>query len=133
MSDVIKRVEEKFSRKELPKFSVGDVVKVYTSFKEGERLRTQIFEGVVISKRGSGMGRTFKVRKISYGEGVEKVFSVHSPSVEKVEVVRHGKVKRAKLYYLKERIGKRATRVKERIITEGDKEDNDREVINQAG
>lgn len=117
MSDLISYVEKKYSKKQLPDFNVGDTVKVYTQFQEGDRTRTQIFEGIVITRKGSGVRETFTVRKISYGEGVEKVFPVHSPAVVKVEVVRRGDVKRAKLYYLRQRIGKRATRVKEKIVS----------------
>ncbi len=115
MSDIIKEVELKYSKKKLPKFNVGDTVKVHIKIQEGERSRKQIFEGIVISIAGSGIGRSFTVRKISYGEGVEKVFPLHTPTVEKVEVVREGDVKKAKLYYLRERVGKKATRVKEKI------------------
>jgi len=115
MSDIIKKVEEKYSKKKLPEFNVGDTVKVYIKIQEGERSRKQIFEGIVISIAGSGIGRSFTVRKISYGEGVEKVFPLHTPTVEKVDVVRRGDVKKAKLYYLRERVGKKATRVKEKI------------------
>jgi len=115
MTDIIKKVEEKYSKKKLPEFNVGDTVKVYIKIQEGERSRKQIFEGIVISIAGSGIGRSFTVRKISYGEGVEKVFPLHTPTVEKVDVVRRGDVKKAKLYYLRERVGKKATRVKEKI------------------
>ena len=115
MTDIIKKVEEKYSKKKLPEFNVGDTVKVYIKIQEGERSRKQIFEGIVISIAGSGIGRSFTVRKISYGEGVEKVFPLHAPTVEKVDVVRRGDVKKAKLYYLRERVGKKATRVKEKI------------------
>ncbi len=115
MTDIIKKVEEKYSKKKLPEFNVGDTVKVYIKIQEGERSRKQIFEGIVLSISGSGIGRSFTVRKISYGEGVEKVFPLHAPTVEKVDVVRRGDVKKAKLYYLRERVGKKATRVKEKI------------------
>ncbi|MDP8215855.1 MAG: 50S ribosomal protein L19 [Candidatus Kaelpia imicola] len=115
MSDIIREVEQKYSKEKLPEFNVGDIVKVYIKIQEGERSRKQIFEGIVISIRGSGIRRSFTVRKISYGEGVEKVFPLHSPAVEKVAVVRRGDVKKAKLYYLRERVGKKATRVKEKI------------------
>ena len=120
MDKLIEEVEKKYSRKEIPQFSVGDTVKVYSKFQEGDRLRTQIFQGVVISTRGSGTKKTFTVRKISYGEGVEKIFPLHSPFVEKIEVVKRGSVKRAKLYYLRGRVGKKATRVKEKIVTKSE-------------
>jgi len=136
MDELISYVESKFQKKELPDFKVGDTVKVYTQFKEGERTRTQIFEGIVISRKGSGIKETFTVRKISYGEGVEKVFPIHSPAVVKVDVVRRGDVKRAKLYYLRGRVGKKATRVKEKIVTVKNRKesgDKNREEAPQEG
>ena len=101
-------------KKEVPLIRVGDTVRVYNKIKEGNRERIQLFEGTVIGKHGGGISETFTVRRISYGVGVEKTFPVHSPNVEKVEVVRVGKVRRAKLYYLRDRIGK-ASKVKEKI------------------
>lgn len=98
----------------LPQFNVGDTVKVGVQIKEGERTRIQIFEGTVIAKKGSGIAETFTVRKVSYGFGVERIFPVHSPSVKDVKVVRKGRVRRSKLYYLRDRVGK-AAKVKERI------------------
>ncbi len=136
MDELISYVESKFQKKELPDFKVGDTVKVYTQFKEGDRTRTQIFEGIVISRKGSGIKETFTVRKISYGEGVEKVFPIHSPAVVKVDVVRRGDVKRAKLYYLRGRVGKKATRVKEKIVTVKNRKesgDKNREEAPQEG
>ena len=93
---------------------MGDTVRVHLKVKEGNRERIQVFEGTVIAKKHGGIEETFTVRRISYGVGVEKVFPLHAPSIEKVEVVRHGKVRRAKLYYLRDRVGKSA-KVKERI------------------
>ncbi len=101
-------------RKEPAIFNVGDTVKVHTKVIEGEKERIQIFSGVVIGRRGRGLEESFTVRRISYGEGVERVFPVNSPRVEKVEIERHGAVRRAKLTYLRKRIGKGATAVKER-------------------
>jgi large subunit ribosomal protein L19 len=98
----------------LPVLRIGDSVKVYNKIKEGARERIQIFEGTVIARNGGGLTETFTVRHISYGIGVEKIFPVHSPNVDKVEVTRHGKVRRAKLYYLRERVGKKS-KVKELI------------------
>ena len=95
-------------------FNVGDKIKVYTKIKEGAKERTQLFEGIVIRKRGSGISKTFTVRKISYGIGVERIFPLHSPNIEKVKIVKSGKVRRAKLYYLRGRKGKKAMKVKER-------------------
>ena len=99
---------------DLPKFGIGDGVKVYIRISEGEKTRTQLFEGTVIAKHGGGISETFTVRRVSYGVGVEKTFPIHSPNVEKIEVFRLAKVRRAKLYYLRSRVGK-AAKVKERI------------------
>ncbi len=99
---------------EKPVFEIGDTVKVHVKIREGERERIQVFEGTVIARRGSGIGETFTVRRVAYGVGVERVFPVHSPNVAKVDVVRHGKVRRSKLYYLRDRVGK-AAKVKEQI------------------
>lgn len=101
-------------KKELPLVRVGDTVRVYNKIKEGNRERIQLFEGTVIGKHGGGISETFTIRRISYGVGVEKTFPIHSPNVEKVEIVRVGKIRRAKLYYLRGRVGK-ASKVKEQI------------------
>ncbi len=101
-------------KKDVPVIRVGDTARVYNKIKEGNRERTQLFEGLVISKKNGGISETFTVRRIAYGVGVEKTFPLHSPNVEKVEIVRTGKVRRAKLYYIRERVGK-AAKVKERI------------------
>ncbi len=101
-------------KQDVPVIRVGDTVRVYNKIKEGNRERTQLFEGLVISKKNGGISETFTVRRIAYGVGVEKTFPLHSPNVEKVEIVRTGKVRRAKLYYIRERVGK-AAKVKERI------------------
>ena len=98
----------------VPSFKIGDTVRVHNLIKEGTRERIQMFEGVVIARRGGGISETFTVRHVAYGCGVEKTFPIHSPFVENVEVIRHGKVRRAKLYYLRGRVGKKA-KVKERI------------------
>ncbi len=98
---------------EIQEFNVGDKVRVYMKMKEGERERTQRFEGLVIKKRGSGNSKTFTVRRVSYGIGIERIFPLLSPNIEEIQVIRHGKVRRAKLYYLRGRKGKRAMRVKE--------------------
>lgn len=102
-------------KESVPDFQPGDTVRVHVKVVEGNRERTQVFEGVVIKRRGGGLGETFTVRRISYGVGVERIFPLHSPRVEKVEVVRRGRVRRAKLYYLRELTGK-ATRVKEKKV-----------------
>ena len=107
-------VEKNMPEKAAPDVTVGDTVRVHLRVKEGNRERIQVFEGTVIAKKHGGIEETITVRRISYGVGVEKVFPVHAPSVEKIEVVRHGKVRRAKLYYLRDRVGKSA-KVKERI------------------
>jgi large subunit ribosomal protein L19 len=108
------KIESEQLRTEPLEFNVGDIVKVHTLVKEGAKERTQVFQGIVIARRGRGLNATFTVRRISYGQGVERVFPVNSPNVEKVTVERRGKVRRAKLNYLRERIGKRAMLVKER-------------------
>ena len=107
-------IEKNMPEKEAPSVTVGDTVRVHLKVKEGNRERIQVFEGTVIAKKHGGINETFTVRRISYGIGVEKVFPLHAPSIEKVEVVRHGKVRRAKLYYLRDRVGK-AAKVKEAL------------------
>ena len=114
MNTIIKNIEDAQLKAQAPEFRVGDTVRVSAKIKEGNRERIQVFEGTVLKKQGTGVRATFTVRKISNGVGVEKTWPVHSPIVEKVEVVRHGKVRRAKLYYLRDRVGK-AAKVKERI------------------
>lgn len=111
MSDIIKSIENE-ALKEVAEFNVGDTVKVYGKIKEGNRERIQVFEGVVLKRQGTGARETFTVRKSSGGVGVEKTWPVYSPNVEKIEVVRRGKVRRAKLNYLRNRVGKKA-KVKE--------------------
>jgi large subunit ribosomal protein L19 len=111
---LLKKIESEQFRKDDAKFNVGDSVRVHTKVVEGDKERIQIFSGVVIGRRGTGMNETFSVRRISYGEGVERIFPLHSPRVDKIEVERHGDVRRAKLTYLRKRIGKGATLVKER-------------------
>jgi len=108
-----KKIESEQFRKDDPKFNVGDTVRVHTKVVEGDKERIQIFSGVVIGKRGTGLNETFSVRRISYGEGVERIFPLHSPRVDKIEVERQGDVRRAKLTYLRKRVGKGATLVKE--------------------
>ena len=112
--EIIKNIEAAELKAELPEFSVGDTVKVYGRIVEGNRTRTQVFEGTVIKRQGGSNRETFTVRKSSNGVGVEKTWPLHSPNVEKIEVVRKGKVRRAKLYYLRDLTGKKA-KVKERI------------------
>ena len=112
--DALKLIAQDSLKAEAPKFNVGDTVKVHVRIAEGDKFRIQIFEGTVIAKKHGGIEETFTVRRISYGIGVEKVFPLHAPSIEKVEVVRHGKVRRAKLYYLRDRVGK-AAKVKEAL------------------
>ncbi len=114
--DLIKAIEKENMKTEAPKVEIGDYVRVHVKVKEGNRERVQVFEGTVIAKRGEGVKETFTVRRISYGVGVERIFPLHSPRLEKVELVRKGKVRRAKLYYLRQRVGK-AAKVKERFDT----------------
>ena len=112
--DLMKALTSQYMKQELPEVQVGDTVRVHVKIKEGSRERIQIFEGTVIAKKHGGIAETFTVRRTSYGVGVERVFPVNSPFVEKVEVIRCGKVRRAKLFYLRERTGK-AAKVKARI------------------
>jgi len=111
--DVIKMIEEEQIRKDLPEFNVGDTVQVHYRVIEGSRERVQVFEGTVIKRQGGGIGETFTVRRLSYGVGVERTFPINSPRIEKLVVTRRGKVRRARLYYLRERQGK-AAKVKEK-------------------
>ena len=112
--DALKVIEEGMLKEQKPEIRIGDVVKVSVKIREGERERIQMFEGTVIARRGSGVSETFTVRRVSYGVGVERVFPVNSPNVAKVDVVRHGKVRRSKLYYLRDRVCK-AAKVKEQL------------------
>ena len=111
--DVIKTIESQYLKSEMPVFNVGDTVKVHVKVVEGKRERIQIFEGIVIKKQNGGIGETFTVRKLSYGVGVERTFPVHSPRIDRIEVAKQGKVRRAKLYYLRDRVGK-AAKIKEK-------------------
>ncbi|MBQ6018859.1 MAG: 50S ribosomal protein L19 [Clostridia bacterium] len=112
--DALKLISESSLKSDAPQFDIGDTVRVHVKIREGERERIQIFEGTVIARKGSGVSETFTVRRLSFGVGVERVFPIHSPNVAKVDVVRHGHVRRAKLYYLRDRVGK-AAKVKEVI------------------
>lgn len=111
--DLIQAIEKEQIRNDLPDFRPGDTVKVHAKVVEGNRERIQIYEGVVIRKRGGGLGATFTVRRITYGVAVERTFLLHSPRIDKVEIVRKGRVRRARLYYLRERVGK-AARIREK-------------------
>jgi large subunit ribosomal protein L19 len=119
---ILDKIESEQYRKDDAKYAVGDSVRVHTKVVEGDKERVQIFSGIVIGKRGHGLNETFTVRRISYGEGVERIFPKHSPRVEKIEVERRGDVRRAKLTYLRKRIGKSATLVKERGATAAERE-----------
>ena len=112
--DIIRAIEQEQMKKDVPKFDIGDHVRVHVKIKEGNRERIQVFEGTVIAKRGEGLKETFTVRRISYGVGVERVFPIHAPTVAAIEAVRKGKVRRAKLYYLRKRSGK-AARIEEKL------------------
>ena len=112
--DIIKSIEHEQLKNKIPDLKIGDTIRVHQKIKEGNRERIQVFEGIIIKKQNGGVNATFTVRKLSYGVGVEKTFLVHSPLVEKVEVVRVGKARRAKLYYLRDRIGK-AAKTKEQV------------------
>lgn len=112
MNEILRAIEQEQIRTDLPQFNVGDTVKVYVKIKEGSRERVQMFEGTVIKRQNGGLRETFTVRRVAYGTGVERTFPVNSPILEKIEVVRKGKVRRAKLFYLRDRVGK-AAKVKE--------------------
>lgn len=112
MNELIRAIEAEQLRNDLPNFNVGDTVKVYVRIKEGTRERVQMFEGTVIKKQNGGLRETFTVRRVAYGTGVERTFPINSPIIDKMEVTRKGKVRRAKLFYLRDRIGK-AAKVKE--------------------
>ena len=110
--DKMKLIDEKFVKKEMPAINVGDTVKVLTKIAEGaDKFRLHPFEGVIIAKSGSGIKLNFTVRKVSFGEGIERVFLLYSPTIERIEILRSGKVKRAKLYYLRGKVGKHATKI----------------------
>jgi large subunit ribosomal protein L19 len=112
--EALQLIAQDSMKAELPYFNIGDTVKVHVRITEGEKSRVQLFEGTVIAKKHGGIHETFTVRRLSHGVGVERVFPIHSPSVEKVEIVRQGKVRRAKLYYLRDRVGK-AAKVKSKV------------------
>lgn len=112
--DAIKQISADQLKSEIPQINIGDTVRVSVKIKEGDRERIQAFEGTIIARRGGGISESFTVRRIAYGVGVERVFPIHSPNVEKVEVIRSGKVRRSKLYYLRSRVGK-AAKVKEQL------------------
>jgi large subunit ribosomal protein L19 len=114
--ETIRQLEREMMRLDIPSFAAGDTVKVNVKIKEGEKERIQAFQGVVISKRGIGTGATFTVRKVSYGIGVERIFPLHSPVIDKIEVITRGRVRRSKIYYLRKLRGK-AARIKERRLT----------------
>jgi len=114
MSKIIQELEERMANKSVPSFAPGDTVAVYVKVKEGERERLQSFEGMVVARRNSGYNSSFTVRKVSYGEGVERVFPLHSSAIAKIEVMRKGDVRRAKLYYLRDLTGK-AARIREKV------------------
>jgi large subunit ribosomal protein L19 len=112
--DILKMVTNEQLKKDINEFGTGDTVRVHVKIKEGARERIQVFEGIIIKRQGGGIAETFTVRRIASGVGVERTFPVHSPRIEKVEVIRRGKARRAKTYYLRDRIGKAAFKIKER-------------------
>ena len=112
--DALKIISADSVKQEIPAFEVGDPVRIGVNIREGDKERVQMFEGTVIARKGSGISETFTVRRVSYGVGIERVFPIHSPNVKEVKVIRRGKVRRAKLYYLRDRVGK-AAKVKEQV------------------
>ena len=121
MKKQVQDLEAKYTRGDIPKFNIGDTVNIHFKIKEENKIRVQVFSGIVIGRNRSGVRETFTVRRISYGEGVERTFPLHSPLIEKIEVSKKGKVKRAKLYYLRGKKGKKATKVREKV---GQKEES---------
>ena len=115
MSKIIEAIEKEYMKSEVPAIAVGDNVKVYVKVVEGTRERLQAFEGIVIAKKNGSVRETITVRRVSFGVGIERTFPIHSPRIDKIEVVRHGVVRRAKLFYLRDRVGK-AAKVRERIV-----------------
>ena len=115
MKPQIASFEKKHMKKDIPKFEIGDTIDVHFEIKEENKMRVQVFSGIVIGAKGKGISKSFTVRRISYGEGVERVFPLHSPLIEKVVIRKKGKVRRAKLYYLRGRKGKKATKVRENL------------------
>jgi len=115
MNNIIKAIEAEYMKKEPPQFEVGDTVKVWVKVVEGNRERLQAFEGAVIAKRSGGVRETFTVRRVSFGVGIERIFPLHSPRIDRVDIVRRGRVRRAKLYYLRDLSGK-AAKIKEKIV-----------------
>jgi large subunit ribosomal protein L19 len=120
--DIIRDLEKDFMKKGITDFKVGDTVSVAVKIKEGDKTRSQAFEGIVIARKGSGIKESFTVRHISFGEGVERVFQVHSPHVDSIKVVKKGKVNRARLYYLRKRIGKHTAVEEEREVANGQRD-----------
>ena len=112
--DALKIISADSVKQEIPAFEVGDTVRIGVNIREGDKERVQMFEGTVIARKGSGISETFTVRRVSYGVGIERVYPIHSPNVKEVKVIRRGKVRRAKLYYLRDRVGK-AAKVKEQV------------------
>ncbi|RME66625.1 MAG: 50S ribosomal protein L19 [Verrucomicrobia bacterium] len=117
MNPIVDEISQSQLKSDLPPFKVGDGVRVHTKVREGEKERIQVFAGIVIARKGRGINETFTVRRISYGEGVERVFPVHSPNIEKIEVDRESEVMRARMYYLRDRVGKKAMKVKEKRLS----------------
>ncbi len=117
MKPIVRAIGNEQMKKDIPSFNVGDTIKVHTKVAEGEKERIQIFQGIVIARKGTGIHQSFTVRRISYGEGVERVFPLHSPRIDKIEVENKGRVRRSKLYYLRGRQGKKATKVKDSSVT----------------
>jgi large subunit ribosomal protein L19 len=116
MTNIIQLVEKEYLKENIAKFNIGDTVKVYVKIFEEEKVRLQPFEGIVIRKRGAGVSATFTVRRISFGEGIERIFPLHSPNIDRIELIKEGKIRRAKLYYLRKKIGK-GTKVEDKKET----------------
>jgi large subunit ribosomal protein L19 len=116
--DIIKKLESQYLKTNIPDFRIGDELRIYYKIIEGDKERIQPFEGTLIAKKGSGVSKTITLRKISFGEGVERIFPLHSPRIEKIEVMRRGDVRKSKLYYLREKVGKKARIKEKKVLTE---------------
>src|SRR5574341_1107849 len=117
-TDIIKKIESQYLKTNIPDFRIGDDLKIYYKIIEGDKERIQPFEGTVIARKGSGVSKSVTLRKISFGEGVERIFPIHSPRIEKIEIVRRGDVRKSKLYYLREKVGKKAKIKEKKVLAE---------------
>jgi len=130
-TQLIQKVTGEYTKKKIPQFRVGDIIEVHTKVKEGNKERIQVFKGLVIAIKGEGASKTFTIRKISYGIGVEKIYPLYSPVIEKIKVLQRGRVKRSKLYYIRERVGKAALKAGTQVPVEGEEDVEEIPVVNE--